>query len=118
MALLPIIGYFGMASVGGVLGILLSFSFFVSRGLNQVILTDALNSRVPSEFRATANSMTSFAFRAIYIVTGPLIGFLIDWQDMYFALNAMGIVCIVLFLLVLIPLLVEIGQLESRAYSQ
>jgi MFS family permease len=118
MALLPIIGYFGMASIGGVLGILLSFSFFVSRGLNQVILTDALNSRVPSEFRATANSMTSFAFRAIYIVTGPLVGFLIDWQDMYFALNAMGIVCIVLFILVLMPLLVEIGQLEARAYSQ
>ena len=118
MALLPIVGYFGMASIGGALGILLSFSFFVSRGLNQVILTDALNSRVPSEFRATANSMTSFVFRAIYIVTGPLVGFLIDWQDMYFALNALGFVCIVLFLLVLVPLLVEIGQLEARAYSQ
>jgi MFS family permease len=118
MALLPIVGYFGMASIGGALGILLSFSFFVSRGLNQVILTDALNRRVPSEFRATANSMTSFVFRAIYIVTGPLVGLLIDWQDMYFALNTMGFVCIVLFLLVLLPLLAEIEQLEAGAYPQ
>jgi hypothetical protein len=62
--------------------------------------------------------MTSFVFRAIYIVTGPLVGLMIDWQDMYFALNALGVVCIVLFLLVLLPLLAEIEQLEARAYLQ
>jgi MFS family permease len=110
MAALPIAGYFGMASTGGIVGILFSFTFFVSRGLNQVILTDALNSRVPSEFRATANSMTSFVFRGIYIVTGPIIGLVIDWQDMYFALNILGVVCIFLFLIILLPLLREIER--------
>ena len=104
-----------MASSGGVIGILFSFTFFVSRGLNQVILTDALNSRVPSEFRATANSMTSFVFRGIYIITGPLIGLLIDWQDMYFVLNTLGVVCVFLFLVILIPLLREIQRQEEAA---
>jgi len=113
MAALPIAGYFGMATSGGVIGILFSFTFFVSRGLNQVILTDALNRRVPSEFRATANSMTSFVFRGIYIVTGPVIGLLIDWQNMYFALNVLGVVCIFLFVLILLPLLREIGRQEQ-----
>ena len=114
MAILPIAGYFGMAAGGGVVGILFSFTFFVSRGLNQVILTDALNSRVPSEFRATANSMTSFVFRGIYIVTGPVIGVIIDWQDMYFALNSLGVICLFLFALVLVPLLREIELQEKK----
>ncbi len=110
MAALPIAGYFGMANSGGLVGILFSFTFFASRGLNQVILTDALNSRVPSEFRATANSMTSFVFRGIYIFTGPLIGLIIDWKDMYFALNSLGVICVFLFVLILIPLLREIDR--------
>ncbi len=112
MALLPATGYLGMASISGYLGIVFSFLFFVSRGLNQVILTDALNTRVPSEFRATANSLTSFAFRAIYIVTGPLIGLVIEWQDMYFALEFLGLASLVLFGVVLVPLLREIRKAE------
>ena len=115
MALLPVAGYFGMAATGGAIGIMFSFTFFISRGLNQVILTDALNSRVPSEFRATANSMTSFAFRAIYIITGPLIGLLIDWYDMYFALDILGVVCVFLFVIILIPLLLEIERQRLRS---
>jgi MFS family permease len=118
MALLPIAGYFGMAANGGVIGIMFSFTFFISRGLNQVILTDALNSRVPSEFRATANSMTSFVFRGIYIVTGPLIGLLIEWQDMYFALDILGMVCVVLFMIILVPLLLEIERQNSSEESE
>ncbi|MBD3646876.1 MAG: MFS transporter, partial [Pseudomonadales bacterium] len=82
MALLPILGYFGMALTGGLVGILAGFAFFLSRGLNNVILTDALNRRVPASFRSTANSMTSFMFRGVYIVTGPAIGFLIGEAGM------------------------------------
>lgn len=118
MAILPVIGYFGMATLGGAIGIALSFTFFVSRGLNQVILTDALNSRVPSQFRATANSMTSFGFRGVYIVTGPLLGWLTDWQGMYVALVVLGGVSVLIWLLVLTPLLVEIQVMErSRVHS-
>lgn len=118
MASLPALGYFGMAGTGGVVGVMFSFMFFVSRGLNQVILTDALNTRVPSEFRATANSLTSFAFRAVYIVTGPLIGLVIEWQDMYFALKFLGLASLILFIVVLVPLLREIRKTEVGVERQ
>jgi MFS family permease len=108
MGLLPIVGYIGMAGFGGVLGIALSFSFFFSRGLNQVILTDALNSRIPSSFRATANSITSFMFRGVYIVTGSLIGLLIAFFGMHTALAVLGVVVGLFFTFLLIPLLGEI----------
>ncbi len=114
MGLLPVVGYFAMAALGGFIGIVFCFTFFVSRGLNQVILSDALNSRVPSTYRATANSMTSFVFRGVYILTGPIVGLMIDWQGMYFALSAIGVVCIILLGVVLAPLLDEITQMQSH----
>ncbi len=113
MGVLPVVGYFAMAALGGIVGIMFCATFFVSRGLNQIILSDALNSRVPSAYRATANSMTSFAFRGIYIITGPVVGLLIDWQGMYFALSAIGVVCTILLGLVLAPLLEEIAQMRK-----
>lgn len=105
MAVLPVIGYLGMAGLGGALGIVLSFAFFMSRGLNQVIMSDALNRRTPSSFRATANSMVSFMFRGIYIVTGPLVGLLISWQGMNVTLAVLGGIVILVSLLYLVPLL-------------
>lgn len=114
MALLPAFGYFGMAVMGGGVGIALSFSFFVSRGLNQVILTDALNRRVPGSYRATANSLTSFLFRAIYIVTGPMVGFAIDWLGMRSVLAILGIVAVALFAAVMVPMLSEVRIVEAQ----
>ncbi|MFT7685232.1 MAG: MFS family permease [Candidatus Azotimanducaceae bacterium] len=113
MGVLPIIGYFGMAGAGGMLGILLSAGFFISRGINQVVLTDALNSRVPSRFRATANSMTSFMFRGIYIVTGPIVGLLIEKLGMQSTLGLLGCSVIVLIVLYLLPLISEVGQIRE-----
>ncbi len=112
IGVLPVVGYLGMAHLGGVVGILVSFTFFVSRGLNQVILTDALNARVPSTFRATANSMASFAFRGIYIVTGPLVGLIVESQGLHFTLTCLGIMSALLAVWILIPLLQEIRGLN------
>jgi len=118
MGVLPIVGYIGMAGFGGMFGILLSFSFFFSRGLNQVILTDALNSRVPSSFRATANSITSFMFRGVFIVTGPLIGLLIASFGMHITLAILGAVVGLFFTLWLIPLLGEIRERVVKVQDQ
>lgn len=105
MALLPAAGYLGMATSGGILGILFSFTFFISRGLNSVILTDALNRRVPGSFRSTANSMTSFMFRGLYIITGPIVGFLIDRLGMQVTLGILGVLALALFVSLMLPLL-------------
>ena len=114
MGLLPIVGYFSMAGLGGMAGIVLGFTFFMSRGLNQVILTDALNSRIPGTFRATANSITSFMFRGIYIITGPIVGLSIDSFGMHITLGILGAVVSVFFLIWLAPLLVQVRDLEDK----
>ncbi|MBL4681517.1 MAG: MFS transporter [Pseudomonadales bacterium] len=114
MGVLPIVGYFGMSVTTGVLGVVLCAGFFISRGINQVILTDALNSRVPSSFRATANSITSFMFRGIYIVTGPLVGWLIEKQGMQTTLGLLGLSVIALLFLSLLPLLRAIDRVKVQ----
>ena len=105
MAILPIVGYLGMAYEGGVIGLLLAFSFYISRGIHQVILTDAFNSRVPSSFRATANSLTGLLFRLSFIVTGPLVGYLYEWQGMQATLFILGAASLLLFFVLMLPLL-------------
>ena len=57
---------FGPAVAGPLVGIAVAALFFVARGLGQVLLADALNHRIPSQFRATANSLVSFGFRACF----------------------------------------------------
>lgn len=104
MAILPIVGYQGMAYTGGVIGLLLAFSFYISRGIHQVILTDAFNSRVPSSFRATANSMTGLLFRLSFILTGPLVGYLYEWKGMQVTLLVLGVASLLLFFVLMLPL--------------
>lgn len=108
MGLLPIVGYAGMAIHGGVVGLVLVFTFYISRGFHQVILTDAFNSRVPSEFRATANSLVGLMFRLVFIVTGPLVGYLYEWRGMQTTLFVLSAGSLLMLILLLRPLLQRI----------
>jgi MFS family permease len=115
MAALPAIGYFSMALMDGWVVILLSAGFYLSRGINQVVLTDAFNARIPSEFRATANSLTGFAFRLVFIVTGPMIGYLTSWQGLSTTLMVLGIATAALYGLLMLPL---IKRIPSHSIQQ
>lgn len=120
VALLPAVGYFGMALDGGMVGLLLAFGFYISRGLHQVIFVDAFNTRVPSEFRATANSLASFFSRSLFIITGPLVGLLYDWQGMSVTLGFIGLLCFGLFFVLMLPLLRALprrGEANESAIS-
>ena len=115
MGLLPVVGYFGMAWLGGWAGIAIALLLFICRGLNQVILVNALNRRVPSEFRATANSFVSFLFRLSFIISGPMVGWLTEAQGMTTTLNMLGLCSILLFVLVMSPLIQSVRQLQQQA---
>lgn len=104
IGLLPVVGYIGMASFGMVGGLVAVTAFFLARGWGLVVLRDALNRRVPSEFRATANSVASFGFRAGFVVTGPLIGYAYDLWRMPVALWLLALISAVLALALLLPL--------------
>ena len=111
IGLLPIAGHFGMAWFNGWTGIALCFILFFSRGLYQVILINALNNRVPGDFRATANSLTSLLFRFGFILTGPLIGYLAEHQGLSVTLNILGLASVLMFALIILPLIRAVSLL-------
>lgn len=114
MGLLPIAGHFGMAWAEGWPGILIGLLLFACRGLNQVILVNAMNRRVPSEFRATANSFTSFLFRLAFISTGPLVGYLAEVRGLETTLNVLGIASILMFVFVMMPLIQSVKAIPQQ----
>ena len=110
MGLLPIFGYFGMSYFTAWFGVVIGLVFQIGRGLSSVILKDALNWRVPSEFRATANSIESLTFRIAFCIFGPIIGYTIDKQGVNTALFGLGVFYVILFILFLLPLLIQIKK--------
>ena len=115
IGVLPIIGQLGMAWFSGWLGIALGMVVFAGRGLTQVILVNALNRRVPSEFRATANSFTSFLFRLTFIVVGPLVGYLAEAQGLAVTLMVLAGAFAVVFVTVMLPLIQQVRNIRQRA---
>ena len=106
--LAPILGYLGLDTFGVVGGMLASTTFFLARGFGLVILRDALNSRVPSEFRATANSLASFGFRAAFVITGPIVGYVFDIWGMSTTLLLLAAVTLVIFVALIVPLVAAV----------
>lgn len=77
-ALLPLVGLLGMAMFGGWIGVLFGFAIQMGRGASMTLFYDALNRRIPSDFRATVNSLVSLGIRSVFIVTGPILGWALD----------------------------------------
>jgi hypothetical protein len=105
IAVAPIIGYLGLGWSGGLLGLVFAFFFPICRGLNGVLFQEALNNRIPNEIRATANSIGSLGMRAMFLIFGPLLGWMMDHYGPTFAMKIMGYIYIGLFILVARPLL-------------
>ncbi len=77
---LPLIALIAMAFAPLTIGIVVSLLMPLGRGLGYVVLIDALNSRIDGVYRATLNSLISLVSRAVFIVTGPLLGLAIDYH--------------------------------------
>ena len=110
MALLPIVGYLGMAWTDAVWGAVFCAAFQFSRGLNAVIMRDALNRRVNADMRATANSVVSLGVRAVFLIAGPLAGWGMDKYGTAPVFTVAGIVFGCAFLLLTIPFLKRRGE--------
>lgn len=105
ISIAPVLGYVGLAEFGLVGGIVATSLFFAARGFGLAILREAFNARLPSEFRATANSLASFGFRGAYVITGPYIGYLLDLYGMHTLLWLLAAVAMLLSLALIIPLI-------------
>ena len=114
IGLAPAVGYLGLELFGVIGGILASTTFFMARGFGLVILRDALNRRVPSEFRATANSLASFGFRGAFVLTGPFIGYAFDLWGMTVTLAMLVVLTLVIFAGLIAPLIAAVRSVPEQ----
>ena len=107
---LPVLGLLGMALGPGWIGVMFGFANQVSRGMSMSLFYEALNRRVPGDFRATVNSLVSLGIRAAFIATGPLLGIALDSLGIQHTLLLMVAVFGPLMAVVLVPLLGRIHR--------
>lgn len=105
MTLLPVVGYLGIGWSASVWGLCFCLCFQLSRGINAVVLKDALNRRVSSDLRATANSVSSLGVRGLFILIGPMVGAMMDHEGVSRAFTWLGFFYLVLFFMLVLPLL-------------
>lgn len=132
LALLSILGFWGMALAmvlysAKVLPVALVITlalgaglcFQVSRGIAGVLMQEAFNWRLPDSFRATANSLSSMAFRLGFALLGPIMGWMIDTWSLSSALGLMGLLFTLAYLSILWPMIQGLPeQLPSANESQ
>lgn len=109
-AALPVIGLTGMALVGGWVGVMFGFAIQLSRGISLTLFYEALNRRVPGDFRATVNSLVSLGVRGMFIASGPMLGWSLDWFGVNATLLALVAMFAPLFILVIFGLGVRIQR--------
>jgi hypothetical protein len=105
IAALPIVGYLGMGLTPGYFGLIFGLAFPICRGLNYVLLSDAINTRVPAEIRSTVNSVSNLGLRGLFIVFGPLIGHSLDTSGVQNTMVLLGLVFVAGFFAIAVPLL-------------
>jgi predicted MFS family arabinose efflux permease len=110
IGLSPAVAYFAMGWELSLLGVAAGILFYISRGLCQVLLKDGFNWRVPTEFRATANSLSSLMFRLVFALSAPLVGWSIDRYGMLWSLRAMGLAVLLAFVFLMVPLIRDIAR--------
>lgn len=117
LACAPILGYLLMACASPTVGVVAGTLFYLTRGLTYVVFQDAFNFRVPSEFRATANSLQSLCFRLGFVPIGPLIGTVIDTRGLPTALAGLAAAFCTAAVLLLLPLLKQLNDIYTDAGS-
>lgn len=116
----PVLGYLGLGALGAIGGVLVSTVFFACRGFGHVVLSDALNKRVPSEFRATANSFASLGFRAAFALTAPMVAGALGLWGMKTTFLLLAGMSLVIFVTLVVPLIgaanrAQVGTRIARA---
>ena len=111
---LSIFGIVVMASKSGWIGICVAFVLPISRGISCVIFADALNQRINAEFRATLNSLVSLGFRALFIITAPILGLLIDYYSVTTVLYILAVVFTPAYIIILAVLFALLGKARKE----
>jgi MFS family permease len=118
IGVLPVVGLLGMALGAGWIGVAFGFAMQISRGLGMTLFYEALNRRVPGNFRATVNSLVSLVIRAVFIGTGPLLGYALDQFGVTSTLLVVAAIFTPVIAVVLMPLITRIRREAAIDDSQ
>ena len=109
----PVLGYIGLGALGAVGGVLVSVVFFACRGFGHVVLSDALNKRVSSEFRATANSFANLGFRAAFALTAPLVAGALNLWGLETTFLLLAGMSLLIFATLVVPLIGAVSRAQD-----
>jgi len=85
------IGYIGASIMAIPLGVVFIAILYIARGLFVPIIKDFINRYTPSHIRATVLSVRSFLIRIVFIVVGPILGWIATYYSLSPALCFAGI---------------------------
>jgi len=112
LCLLPPAGYILMSVLNSWWAVSMCLLFSVSRGITQVLMSDAFNWRIPNASRATANSIVSMLFRTSFALFAPLMGYSIDQMGVRFTYTILGVVFGIGAIVVMWPLIIKVRKLS------
>lgn len=69
---------------------------------------------MPSEVRATANSLACFGFRGAFVITGPLVGYVFDLWGMSVTLAMLVGVTLLIFVGLIVPLVLAVRNQQQQ----
>ncbi len=113
VGLLPVFGYIGLAEFSIAGGLASALMFFVARGFGMVVLREALNRRIESVYRATANSLASFGFRGSFVISGPMVGYTLGIWGLQGTLWMLAFASLVIFAVLILPLIFSV-EVETK----
>ncbi len=113
-SLLIVAGYFSLAFFPFTISFFAASLFYISRGIMSVIYKEEFNNLVPEEFRATANSIFSLAFRFSFMIIGPCLGFTIDKYGLKYLFLFLSIIFTLAAILFLKPLFSALPEFRSH----
>jgi MFS family permease len=114
VGILPIIGYLGMSLIHFYIGVVIALLFPICRGLNYVVMQDAINSRVQPEVRATVNSVSSLGVRALAAIAGPVAGMSFDRFGFPITFSGLSLILIITFFVIVVPMLKHKHELAQQ----
>ena len=86
------LSYFALAFTHSYAGLVFLLVFYLARGLATVTLRNYINVITSSDIRATVLSVRNFIIRLLFVLTGPLFGWITDHYGLQAALVSAGLI--------------------------
>lgn len=95
LIILSVAGYFLLSLFQSLWAIGFFLIFYFVRGFSTPVLKHYLNELITSDIRATVLSVKSLMMRSIFIVIGPVVGWMSDVYSLQFAFMSAGIIFLI-----------------------